>query len=204
MRWQKKFAEKTVGGYILPMPPDKSDVKLIEAYLAGQRAANNEVEKLIQSAWRPWRPRFGFETDDIISDVRYKLLISLRRGDFGHKSTLKTYISRIVSHTSIDYLRFRERVKPVDLDSVPLPDKTLLPDEQLEKKQAARISFRVIRLMSKDCRQLWRMQLKGGMTCREIGNSMGKTEGNIRRQLWACRKRAKEIRQQILKRDKQF
>ena len=184
------------------MAGEKSDAAQVYAFLEGDHAANKQIEGIIDTALAVWRGKFGYQTDDIKSDVIYKLLISLRRDDFQYKSSLKTYISRIVSHTCIDYYRFIKRSARVDIDEIPLPDKKPTPEEETEKRQLMKLTFRVLRLVSKECRQLWRMYLKQDLNYRQIGEILNKTEGNIRRRMWVCRESAKKIRESILKKDK--
>jgi len=184
------------------MAADNSDRKIVEGFLAGDRATTKEIESYIESAFRAWQAKFGYEADDIRSDVIYKLLLLLRRGEFHYLSSLRTYVKQIVNHTCIDYLRFRQRVNLTDINNVQLVDNSLSAEEELQKQEEAKITFRVLRMVPRECLKLWRMQLQHGLTCREIGDILGKSEGNIRRQLWACRESAKKIREIIQKKDK--
>lgn len=203
-RRQKKFAEKGRIGYIFPMSRNKEDVKLAQDYIAGEAAAVKQVNGFIEMFFRSWSVKFGYEKDDIISDVRYKLYMSLSNKEFEFRSGLRTYIKQIVDHTSIDYLRFRKRVEKVDPDDAGLIDNAPSAEENLIRKDAGKLIYRVLRLVPKECLGLWRMRLKRGMSCAEIGAEIDKSEGNIRRKLWACRESAKEIREKLLKKDKPF
>jgi RNA polymerase sigma factor (sigma-70 family) len=180
------------------------DYSTISGYLAGDKNAWSAVEADIAAAFNAWRHKFGFETDDILSDIRYKLLVCLKRGDFGYRSSLRTYINRIVNHTCIDYLRYGRKFTATPVEDLPLSDESDNPEEALDRRQSARLLFRVMRQVPKECLRLWRMYLRQGLNCRAIGEIMGKTEGNIRRRLWACREAAKEIREKILRKDKPF
>jgi len=180
------------------------DRRLAHSYIEGDSAAFRTVEKYIDSAFSTWQRKMAGEKDDIKSDVHYKLLISLRRSEFGFQASLRTYVSRIVNHTCIDYLRFRKKFSDTDIDNLNLPDQVLSEEEQLEKRQLSRVVFRVLRLVPRQCLQLWRMNLKQGLTCAKIGQIMGMSEGNIRRRLWVCRQKAKEIREKVLRNDKLF
>ena len=186
------------------MATQESELQMVDGFLAGDRAAGDYVETCIQKTFRRWQGRFGFEADDILSDIRYKLLISLRRGDFAQKSSLSAYINGITNHTCIDYLRFRKRVNLQDIEGLPLIDNSPSADERLEKKDAALLIFRVLRLVPKECLHLWKLLLREGLKCAEIGERLGKSAGNIRRKLWECRKTAKEIRESMLKNDKRI
>jgi DNA-directed RNA polymerase specialized sigma24 family protein len=59
-------------------------------------------------------------------------------------------------------------------------------------------------MISVECRQLWRLYLKHGLSYRQIGELWEKTEANVRRRMWACRKTAREIREKLLAEDKRM
>jgi RNA polymerase sigma factor (sigma-70 family) len=181
-----------------------SDKKLVAAYLGGKCEAAEEISHYIASAFSSWRRKLSGIEEDISSDVHLKLLQILQGNRFAYEASLKTFVSRIVSHTCIDYLRYQDKFADVAPEDLALPDTGLNPQELLEFRQTARLSFRVLRLVPKECLQLWRMHLKQGLTCGEIGKTVGKSEGNIRRRLWACRESAKEIREKILLKDKRL
>lgn len=202
MNREKTFAEKCFAYYIFCVTSDHPDFDLVEGFLAGDKGAYALIEASIEAAYRGWQKRFGSEADDIKSDIRYKLLISLQRGDFEFRSRLKTYINRIVNRTCIDYLRFNIRYTSEEVENLKLPADTLSPEDRLESRQEIKIAYRVLRLAPPECQELWRMYLKDNMKYREIGEKLGKTEGNIKRRLWACRETAKKIREKLLKKDK--
>jgi RNA polymerase sigma factor (sigma-70 family) len=179
-----------------------SDKGLVAEYLSGRCEAAEEISRYISSAFSVWRRRLSGIEEDISSDVHLKLLQTLQRDGFAYEASLKTFVSRIVSHTCIDYLRYQDKFADVAPEDLALPDTGLNPEELLEFSQTARLNFRVLRLVPRECLQLWRMHLKGGLNCREIGAELGKSEGNIRRRMWACREAAKEIREKILLKDK--
>lgn len=209
--WRRPIAEHNPerncsasgGGYIPAMAQERADSELVEAFLAGDQNAAKDLEAQIQAVFRHWRARFGHETDDILSDVWLELLESLRQSEFKYQASLKSYIRQIVNHTCIDYLRFRKRVHVVDPESIELEDDCPNPEQILARKQTANIAFRVLRRMPEECRQMWRMKLQQGLSCLEIGQALKKTEGNIRRRLWACREEARKIREKITQ-DKLF
>lgn len=184
------------------MSRNSEDVKLAKDFLAGEAAAVEQVNGYIEMLFRTWAGKFGYEKDDIISDVRYKLYISLSKNEFEFRAGLRTFIKQIVDHTSIDYLRFRKRVETVDPDEAGLIDGSPSAEETMIRRDAAKLIYRVLRLVPRECLALWRMRLKRGLSCAEIGAELGKSEGNIRRKLWACRESAKEIREKLIKKNK--
>ena len=186
------------------MTPKQADAKTVKGFLSGDREAAKQVDAYIDAAYRTWRDRFGYESDDIRSDILFKLYNSLQNKQFRFGSSLATYINRIVNHTCVDYWRFNQRVRTEDLESVNLTSADPNAEQKLEKKQLAKIIFRVLRLVPRECLRLWRWHLKEGLTCGQIGEKLGKSEGNIRRQLWACREKAREFREKMIARDKLF
>jgi RNA polymerase sigma factor (sigma-70 family) len=180
------------------------DNKLVDGYLRGDQRAVDAVDEYIRAALTTWQRKLGADTNEIESDVHYKLLISLRRGEFGFRATLRTFVSRIVNHTCIDFLRYEKKFSRNPVEEINPADPAASQEDLLEKKQAARLLFRALRLLPRECIQLWRMRLQRGMSCAEIGEIYQKTEGNIRRRLWDCRQKAKAIREKLLKRDKPF
>jgi len=186
------------------MASQKSDSDLVEGYLVGNTEANRYVEDSIEISFWSWRNRFGYQTDDILSDVRFKLLISLRQGDFAGKASLKSYISGIVRHTCLDYKRAQDRIKTVDIEENPPTDTALSAQERLEKRDEAMLIYRVLRLVPKECLKLWKWQLKEGLKYRAIAERMGKSEGNVRSKLFNCRKKAREFREKLLKKEQRL
>jgi RNA polymerase sigma factor (sigma-70 family) len=200
----KTFAGIPGGSYIFCMAAKKSDIELVEGYLAGHSNANRFVEDCIEIAFRSWRDRFGYQTDDILSDARYKLYLSLNRGDFAGKASLRAYISGIVRHTCLDYYRAQKRIEKVDIEECPLADSSLSAQEGMEKREAAMLYFRVLRLVPKECLELFKLKLREGLRCSAIGERLGKLEVNIRGKLMKCRRKAREIREKLQKKEKRF
>ena len=182
----------------------KSDIDIIERYLSGDRKTNDYIEGCINVAFRPWRERFDWQRDDIISDTRYKLYISLKHGDFAQKSSLRTYISGILRHTCLDYYRAVERIEKVSIDEYPQVDESISAEDKLEKRQVAMLNFRVLRLVPRECLELWKLRLREGLKCRAIGKRLGKSEVNVRGKLMKCRQKTREIREKLQKKEKRF
>jgi len=124
--------------------------------------------------------------------------LSLNRGDFAGKASLRAYISGIVRHTCLDYFRAQKRIEKVDIDEYPIADNTLSAQEELEKREEAMLNFRILRLVPKECLKLWKLQLREGLRSRAIGEKLGKSEVNIRGILMKCRQKAREIRKKLL------
>ena len=182
------------------MASGRADSQIAIGYLAGERHAARVIDDHIEHAFRRWSHRFGFETADILSDCRYKIYISLRRNEFAYEASLGTYINRIVNHTCIDYIRFRNRVTAVDLNDVALVDEAETADQEVDRKERGQLLVRVLRMLPRECITLWRMSLNKGLKYREIAELVGKSEKNVRRRMWECRDTARKYRDILEKR----
>lgn len=176
-----------------------SDKKIIAGYLSGSTAAYKHVDTIVNSVYYRWQNRFGYEKDDIISDIHLKLLNSFRQDNFELKKELIAFITIIVNRTCIDHLRLRVRFNTVDVSELPIPDKEPIGDKQLEIKELAKLNFRAIQMAPKECRRLWRLHLLKGMKYREIAKIDERTPAFIKRKFWECREKVKEIRKKMIK-----
>lgn len=181
------------------MASEKSDKSIIEGYKSGSTAAFKQVDSIIGAVYRRWQNRFGYEKDDIISDVHLKLLSSFRREDFELRKELIAFITIIVNRTCIDYIRSRDRFKTVDISELPLPDNLPTGEEHLIKEEWAKLNFRAIQMVSKECRRLWWLHLIKEMKIREIAEIDDRTPAYIRRRLWECREKVRDFREKMIK-----
>ncbi len=181
------------------MGSDNDDAGIIEAYLRGEKSAFGRVEELISAAYRSWGAKFGYEADDVRSDIRLKLLLSFQRPDFSINSSLQAFVRQVVNHTCIDYYRFQKRRPHIDMPEEGMSSDDLPPDRLYERREDARLYFRALRLVSKDCVKLLRLRVLKGLKYREIGEKLGKPEETVRWRIHDCRKRANEIAERIEK-----
>ncbi len=180
------------------------DRTLIRLFLAGDRAASKAIDEYIDAGLQEWKSRVGYQVDDIKSDIRYKIYDILSNDKFEGRSSLRTFLARIVNHTCIDYLRYNRRFSDTPPEDMEIPSLFLNAESKMEKKQFWKLIFRVIRLLPRECIALWRMVLYDDMSCREIAVKKNKTEEYIKWRLWACRNKAREMREIVLKKDQLF
>ncbi len=186
------------------MGSDNLDTNTVDGFLNNDPESIKRVMALIDSALRKWQVKFGYESDDIKSDVMLKLLLLFRKDNFTIQSSLPALVNTIVYRTCIGYYRFNKLRKHVDIDDVQVPDGNISAEEKRRKDKRSKILFRVLRLAPKECIKLWHMQLKEGLTCREIGKKLGKSEETIRWKLFDCRKRVRKLREKIQKNTNDF
>jgi RNA polymerase sigma factor (sigma-70 family) len=81
------------------------DEALIAAFLKGEPAALRTVDRWIDSALRRHLGPSHDSLEDLRQDVNLRLIRNLRRAGFQGMSSLETYVRRIASYASIDFLR---------------------------------------------------------------------------------------------------
>lgn len=186
------------------MPKTYDYTQIISGFLAGERNSTRQVMGIVDTILRSWRENFGNDADDIKSDVLYKLLVSLRKGNIRDQSRLKPFIGTIVKRTCLEYRRFNERFTTEELNQDFLPDKALSPEQQVEKSQLARLNYRIMRRIDEECRELWRLHLKEGLTYAQIAEKIGLALGTIKWKFSKCREKVDEIMKKIIKNGQPF
>lgn len=175
------------------------DRELIKAYLRGDAAAVATIEQWIGRAAHSYRRRLAHCWEDVIQDLQLELFRLLDSGRFRGDSRLRTYLWRVVNHSCLDRLRRLERRPQDELD-----------EEQGLHEPAARAAGdrrrwhesrdlveRVLRRLSDECLRLWRMIL-AGHSYREMSAELGVAEGTLRVRVMRCRRRALEVRRELL------
>jgi RNA polymerase sigma factor (sigma-70 family) len=100
---------------------------------------------------------------------------------------------QVTVHSCLDAVRRLRRRPALDPEALegqlPAPGPSPL-DRVLDGERAARL-LRVLEAMPAECRELWRLILRG-LGYREIAAQMGVAEGALRVRAHRCRKRAEE------------
>jgi len=175
------------------------DFQLVQDFLEGKKSAFATIEGYIDDVLNGWRTRFGYQTDDIKSDIIEELRNIFEQGRFNFKSSLKYYVKRVAKNSCIDFRRYLSRIKTEDIETIPLPDSRFNPESQMEKKELLYMIFRVMRQAPRECRKIWILMLKETYNYKEIGARLGKTEDYIKWLVWKCRKTARELRKKFEK-----
>ena len=123
----------------------------------------------------------------------------LNQGAFRGESSLKTYLWRVVCHTCLDRLRAQSRWHWSELDGMPEWEaEAILTDPDSGPAQESRdLLLRVLEQVSAECRRLWAMVL-AGLSYREMSARTGVSEGALRVRVLRCRKRAVELRAELV------
>lgn len=181
-----------------PADPAKPDQELTSGYLQGDPEAVRHVDQWIRKAAFPYRRRLSDEWDDLRQDLRLEIFQLLQKGKFRRESSLKTYVWRVVSHSCLDRCRARSRNREIDID---LEDVSVLmpPRPAAQGSDAIRrnLLLRVLEETSEDCRRLWQM-IAQGFSYKEMSAELDVSPGALRVRVLRCRRKAQEVREQLL------
>jgi RNA polymerase sigma factor (sigma-70 family) len=178
----------------------EGDDATIERFLDGDPAAVAEVDGWLGRAAASYRRRLGEQFDDVLQDVRLEVTRLLQQGRFRGDSSLKTYLWRVTAHTCLDRLRAGARWSFVeyDGDTAEAADPAAATARLPRPWNADRdLLLRVLARMEEECRRLWSMLVEG-LTYREMSAETGVSEGALRVRVLRCRRRAQELRDQLL------
>lgn len=182
------------------MAQGEVDAAIIDRFLAGEPAAVAEVDGWLGRAASSYRRRLGEQFDDVLQDVRLEVTRLLQQGRFRGDSSLKTYLWRVTAHTCLDRLRSGSRWSFVEYDgeSAQAADPAATSSRLPRPWNADRdLLLRVLARMDEECRRLWSMLVEG-LSYREMSDDTGVSEGALRVRVLRCRRRAQEVRDDLL------
>lgn len=174
------------------------DSDLIHAFLAGDEEVVRQIDGWISQASWSYRQRLGEDWEDVFQEIRLELTRLLSGGKFRGDSSLKTYLWRVASHTCIDRLRSVSRWRWQGLEDLDHRGVLAANAQQGQRQEFRDLMLRVVDEASDDCRQLWRMVLEG-FSYRDMSQETGVAEATLRVRVLRCRKKAVEIRDELLK-----
>lgn len=178
----------------------EGDGAIIDRFLAGDRSAIGMVDGWLVQAASAYRRRLGDSFEDALQDVRLEVTRLLQDGKFRGDSSLKTYLWRVTAHTCLDRLRAGARWNFVEYDgeSAAVADPAAPTPWRPQGWSADRdLLLRVLARMEEDCRKLWTMVIEG-LSYREMSDVTGASEGALRVRVLRCRRRAQEVRAELL------
>jgi RNA polymerase sigma factor (sigma-70 family) len=178
----------------------EGDDAIIERFLGGEPAAVAEVDGWLARAASSYRRRLGDQFEDALQDVRLEVTRLLQEGKFRGDSSLKTYLWRVTAHTCLDRLRAGSRWSFVEYDGETAEAADAMGAGQAPSRAwyAERdLLLRVLARMEEECRRLWSMLVEG-LSYREMSEETGVSEGALRVRVLRCRRRAQEVRDELL------
>jgi RNA polymerase sigma-70 factor (ECF subfamily) len=151
------------------------------------------VDRWIAAAGAPFRRSLAADWADVLQDARIDVLRLLRASSWRGEASLKTYVWRVTVHDCIDALRKRRRHPAEDVAALEdtMPSRDPSPLDRVIDEDARRRLLAALDAVPADCRELWRMVLRGHSYA-EISRETGVAEGTLRVRAFRCRKRAVE------------
>ena len=184
----------------LPVPVPATDSVLLELVASGDRAALDDLFRRYRSvAYRVAYRLLGREADalDAVQDGFVKALMNL--GRFRGNSSFKTWLLRIVSNAALDLGRQRKRdarlpqAPPGDHPDRFGPADLPSPDTELARADLRRrIDSALVRLPESQ-RQTFVLHVDGGLSYREVAESMGISIGTVMSRLFYARQKLKTL-----------
>lgn len=173
------------------------DAILISRLLDGDPETVAMVRAWIRAAFGPYRRHLASDLEDLEQDILLELNGALLEGRFEGRSRLRTYVHTYSHHKCIDRLRALVRRKYVDVDGLELESRAPSAFERLSMSESTELALRVVEEMPESCRDLWRM-LQEGLSYGEMSRRLKIAEGTLRVRVLRCRKRALELRNQLM------
>jgi RNA polymerase sigma-70 factor, ECF subfamily len=133
----------------------------------------------IDFVWRCLR-RMGIPSDrmdDAAQDVF--LVVHRRLSDFAHRSSVKTWLFRIVVHVAHDYRRSQRRKSKVIREDIPQPLESMAdrvsndPQRQAEHADAIRLLETLLERVGEEKREVFLLSELEEMTAPEISETLG-------------------------------
>lgn len=174
------------------------DQALIAAYLDGEPEAVATVELWISRAAGSYRRRLANVWDDVLQEIHVEVFKLLKGKRFRGRSSLRTYLWRVVGHSCLDRIRKQERWQWTELEEGRLSeDADLRSRAEAVWSDSKDLLRRVLGEISEECRRLWSM-IVAGLSYREMSDQLDVAAGTLRVRVLRCRRRALEIRSRLL------
>lgn len=174
-------------------PPAPADERLVAGILSGDESALAQVRRWVRGAVGPYRFRLAAEIDDIEQEILIDLLRALAAGRFEGRSSLATYVRRMVHHKCLNRLRSRRGRQWVDCSDVELVDPEPTPFERERRRGELALGLRVLAAMPERCRELWTM-IHRGLSYEAMSERLGVAAGTLRVRVLRCREKALALR----------
>jgi RNA polymerase sigma-70 factor, ECF subfamily len=169
--------------YILLMPEDISDYELIKSFINGDEASFNKIiNKYKHKIYWHARRMTGnhLDADEVVQEVLLVMYKKLK--DFQFKSELYTWIYRIVSTRSLNYLRKRSLRKVFSFDD-PSTDSVSSNEDiakSLEMKEKLKKINSLLQKLPLKQREVFILRHYEELSYEEISDLTGKSIGGLK------------------------
>lgn len=124
------------------------------------------------------------EVEDLVSEVFYKCVRSLKQYKPQKKATFSSWLFRIAHNQVVDYYRKQKELMGTDLEEeffLRLKDeKQPSPDQKVLKNEEAMLIHKLLKKLKPNHREILELKYLEEFTNTEIASITGKTEGNVR------------------------
>jgi RNA polymerase sigma-70 factor, ECF subfamily len=184
----------------VPLASTPTDAALLERFAAGDRTALDDLFRRYRTvAFRVAYRLLGREADalDAVQDAFVKVLTHLDR--FRGHSSFKTWVLRIVSNAAIDVGRHRKRdarIPQAPRDDSPDrfgPTKLPPPDSETERGDLRGKIIAALDRLPDSQRQTFVLHVDGGLSYREVADSLGISIGTVMSRLFYARQKLKTL-----------
>jgi RNA polymerase sigma-70 factor (ECF subfamily) len=174
-----------------------ADGRTLAGFLAGDSEAVARFDAWILPVIRHRAWSLPAQQEDLLQEVRLRLLRGLSDGAFQGRSGLRHYVQRVTQYTCLDAVR-RARVRRAeDLDAEPLVDPCDDPLEELSRRESARLGRWVLARLSERCRRLLLLLLEEELGYGEVARRLGLRVGTVKSRVARCRDRAVALRAEL-------
>lgn len=189
---------------------ESMDRKLREAVddvLAGRQERFDDIVAAIGGQVHAVAWRLTQNADDAL-DVSQEALLRIYKALPAWKGRCKftTWVHRVVLNTSVDYLRrqskhYRGRVEtpsPTEQDEPYEPQEwegvtNYTPADAVERMEVRRRVLQAVELLSTQQRKCFLLRHFQGLSVREVADTLGSTEGTVKRHLFRACRRLREL-----------
>jgi RNA polymerase sigma-70 factor (ECF subfamily) len=178
----------------------KEDRGLVEGFLTGEKKDYQTIRKWICQVINLKSWGLKEYAEDIMQDVLLKLYNCLKENKFEYSSSLKTYVYQITKFTCIDYLRryLSRKQREVELAEIASTDNL---EEDIEEKEKRKIFWRIYRLISQECRDLWKMVFWESFSYAQVAQRLNIPEGTVKSRFSRCKKKAVQVRKSLTEKE---
>jgi RNA polymerase sigma-70 factor (ECF subfamily) len=130
------------------------------------------------------------QRDDLEQEVMAELWRAVNRAGFDFTAGFWGFVEVVTSRRCIDWLRSRRGLVPVP---EAVRDHGGSPLDRVLETERSEIAAQVLQGLDPECRKIVVMRMREGMSYRSIAETLGKSEGAVRVQMYRCIRRAQRI-----------
>jgi RNA polymerase sigma-70 factor (ECF subfamily) len=131
------------------------------------------------------------EAEDIASEVFLKALESLKKYQ-ERGLPMEAWLFKIAHNLVVDHLRRVTKRKTVPIETVEIADKADLQSAAEMNFELRRVA-RAMRQLTVEQAEVIRLRFFGGLTSREVGSMLGKSDGAVREMQRAAMEKIREL-----------